>query len=364
MWPGCSSTPWNVRFASLAALLLAAALLVACARAPALQQQEAYVFGTRVEVMVYGEPEEKARRALAAVLQEFDRLHRAYHAWQPSELTALNDAIAGGETAAVSPELAAMLKDAQGIAAAGEGLFDPAIGRLVRLWGFQSDEFKSVLPPRQEIEALVRAAPRMADLIIEGGRVASRNPAVMLDLGGYAKGYALDRAVRILREQGVANALVNIGGNVMALGSKGPQPWRVGIQDPRGPAALASLPLHDGEAIGTSGDYQRYFELDGERYCHLIDPRAGYPVMHTRAVTVLVSGGQRAGTLSDAASKPLFVAGAADWRRLAGKLGIDQALRVDGDGSIEVTPALRQRLEPAPGVRLGASSLVGPVQSP
>ena len=168
--------------------------------------------------------------------------------------------------------------------------------------------------------------------------------AVQLDLGGYAKGYALDRAAAILRAKGVGNALINIGGNVMALGAKGSQPWRVGIQHPRATAPLATLELHDGEAIGTSGDYQRFFELEGRRYCHLLDPRNGHPAEGVQAVTVLITPREGAGALSDAASKPLFIAGAGQWRGLAQRLGVAHALRIDGRGVMHVTAAFRERL--------------------
>jgi thiamine biosynthesis lipoprotein len=327
-------------------LLVCLALLAGCTR-PALHQQESYVFGTRVEVLVHGEDREKAREAAAAVLREFDRLHRKLHAWQPSELTRLNEAIATGATAEVDGELAAILSDTKRIAMRSGDLFNAAIGRLIGLWGFQSDEFKPVLPPADEVARLVQARPAMSDLEIDGLRVGSGNREVRLDLGGYAKGYALDRAAAILRGSGIRNALINVGGNVMALGSKGGQPWRVGIQDPRGPAPVATLELRDGEAIGTSGDYQRYFELDGVRYCHILDPRTGRPAAGTRAVTVLVTARAGAGALSDAASKPLFVAGRAGWRQFARDLDIDHALRIDADGSIAVTRALWSRLEPA-----------------
>ena len=172
---------------------------------------------------------------------------------------------------------------------------------------------------------------------------------VQLDLGGYGKGYALDRAAAILKARGVNNALINIGGNVLALGSKGEAPWRVGIQHPREPRPLASLPLRDGEAIGTSGDYQRFFEMDGERYCHLLDPRSGRPARGTQAVTVLITPRPGAGTLSDAASKPAYLGGEA-WRDYARRFGIDHALRVDADGRIQVTRALHDRLQYGEGV--------------
>jgi thiamine biosynthesis lipoprotein len=343
----------SMSFLRLLLPLFPAMLIAACGKAPEVYQQESYVFGTRVEILIYGEPEAHARAAGNSVLREFDRLHHMLHAWQPSELTILNEAIAiGRQDVPVSPELAHILVDAQQIAAQGEDLFNPAIGKLISLWGFQSDEFKPVIPPQAEIEALVKAHPSMSDLTIRDNRISSRNRAVQIDLGGYAKGYALDQAAAILHQQGVGNALINIGGNVMALGSKGDKPWRVGIQHPRQPAALASLALRDGEAIGTSGDYQRYFEVDGKRYAHLLDPRNGAPAMQTQAVSILITPQANAGMLSDASSKPLFISGPDDWLRLAHKLGISHALRVDADGQIVATAALLKRLEAEPGIKI------------
>lgn len=324
--------------------LLGALLLGACGRAP-LQEQQAFVFGTRVEVLVAGGDTEQGRQAIAAVLREFDRLHRHFHAWQESELTALNSAIFSGRPQTVSDELAAFIREAQQLSARGDHLFDPGIGRLIALWGFQSDEFAARLPAADDLETWRKAAPSIADLQIEGNTVTSRNRQVALDFGGYLKGVALDRAARLLRDQGVQNALINIGGNVMALGSKGGQPWRIGIQHPRQPGPLATVKLADGEAIGTSGDYQRYFELDGQRFPHLLDPRSARPATHTQAVTVLIPASTQSGTLSDALSKPIFIAGPEHWRELARKLDTAQVLRVDADGSIQVTAALHQRLE-------------------
>ncbi|MCV2217009.1 FAD:protein FMN transferase [Thauera sp. Sel9] len=344
--PGISSC-W-LRCLGLIACIL---LLGACSRAEVFHH-EAFVFGTRVDVAVYGDDPAAADAAAQAVLREFDRLHRAYHAWEPSELTELNAAIARGEAATVSDELAAMLKDAQRIAATSDELFDPALGALVALWGFHTDTFVPVRPDPAKLQALIDARPRMADLVIDGKRVESRNPAVQLDFGGYAKGYALDRAAVILKQQGVDNALINIGGNVLALGKKGDQPWRIGIQHPRESAPLAAMPLYDGEAVGTSGDYQRYFMLDGQRYAHLLDPRTGQPAHGTQSLTVLVTPGVGArnldnegtGTLSDAASKPAYLAGEG-WREQTRRFGIEHALRIAGDGRVEVTRALRARLQ-------------------
>ena len=322
-------------------------------------RQQSYVFGTLVEVTLYGEPEDKARRVAAQVLRDFDAMHRAFHAWQPGDLERLNGILSQARhgtpaQAEVSPELAAMLKDVARLAELGEDLFNPAIGNLVRLWGFHSDTFEPRLPDTKAIENLVKAHPRLADLAISGTHVTSTNPAVRLDLGGYAKGYALDKAAAYLKSQGVKNALINIGGNILALGAKGRAPWRVGIQHPRKAGALATLELKDGEAIGTSGDYQRYFETEGKRFCHLIDPRTGWPADRTQAVTVIAQG-EHAGTLSDVASKPLFIAGPEAWPRLAGRLGIGEVLFVAADGAVSATRTMAGRLtweKPAPPVRV------------
>lgn len=328
------------RYLSLIPLLFA---LMACRPAP-IQQQESYVFGTRVEVLVVDEDPTRGREAIAAVLREFDRLHRQFHAWQPSELTALNKALASGKAHTVSPELADYLREAQAIAHLSNGLFDPGIGQLIQLWGFQSDEFIPRLPDAKTLAEWQQARPGMSHLNLKGLQVSSSSRQIAVDFGGYLKGVALDRAAQLLKAQGINHALINIGGNVMALGSKQGTPWKVGIQHPRQPGPIATLALQDGEAIGTSGDYQRFFELNGQRYCHLLDPRTAYPITHTAGVTVLIPKGEKSGMRSDALSKPIFIAGPGQWPAMAEKLGVRHVLRVGTDGKIELTEALASRL--------------------
>ena len=331
-------------------MLASAILLTACGKDP-LYQEQGYVFGTLVEISVYGADEARAKQSVATVMQEFQRLHNLLHAWKPSALSELNEALAQGKTKEVSNELAAMLKDAAQLSAQSDNLFNPAIGGMVQLWGFHADEFKPALPDPKSLAALVAAKPQMNDLSLtlalpqgEREQVRSRNRAVQLDLGGYAKGYALDRAAVLLNKHGIRNALINIGGNVLALGTHGDRSWRVGIQHPRQPRPIATLELHDGEAIGTSGDYQRYFEFGGMRYCHLIDPRSGRPVQGVQAVTVLTHGAH-AGVLSDATSKPLFISGVKSWRSAAQKMNLTEALLIDDSGTVHLTTAMEKRLE-------------------
>lgn len=318
-------------------------LLAGCAREPEVVRQQAYVFGTLVEVSVADTPETQAQTAIADVLARFDALHRQLHAWQPSELSRLNAALARGESMRVSAGLVALLKDAQTLAVQSDGLFNPAIGGLIALWGFHSDAPPARVPDSRAVAVWIKRQPRMANLVFDGDTVSSTNSAVQIDLGGYAKGAALDEAVAILRRHGIANALVNIGGNVIALGKHGTRPWRVGIQHPRKPGVLATVELHDGEAIGTSGDYQRYFGAGGRRYSHLIDPRTGFPARGMQSVTLLVAGAH-AGTRSDALSKPLFIDGSARLTEQAARLGVADWLAVDAAGTLHVSPAMRARL--------------------
>ena len=224
-------------FAWLAAALLLSMALTACGEKKPITN-ESFVFGTRVEVQVADDlPGAQIRAALAQVLAEFDHLHRSYHAWQPSELTQLNDALAAGKRHHVSKEMAELLLEAQGYARQSDALFDPGIGRLIALWGFHADSYAAQRPDPAAIRAWLASSPSILQIHVEsdadGSWVSGTNRQVSLDFGGSLKGKALDRAAEILRAAGVRNALINIGGNVMALGTRDGQAWRVAIQAPR-----------------------------------------------------------------------------------------------------------------------------------
>jgi len=335
-----SPRPWwlALLFVPLAALPWAQAIAVE-------YRASSYVFGTLARITVIDEDLGRARNSAQRVLREFDRMHRDLHAWQPGELVKLNRAIARGKTnIRTTPEIATLIREARRLGEKSGGLFNPAIGKLVGLWSFHRNKPGGRVPDAGEISRIVAARPRMSDLSVQDNSVTSVNRAVQLDFGGYAKGYALDRAAGLLHMNGISNALIDIGGNIMALGDHSGHVWRIGIESPRHQDMMAMIELHDGEAIGTSGDYRRYYEIDGKRYAHIIDPRTGYPVSGVESVTVLVPAQARAGALSDAASKPLFIEGRAGWRRAATRMGIAAAMLVDSDGRVHLTRAMRERL--------------------
>ncbi len=335
------------RLVKLCLLVLTLGLALAgCAKEP-IYQTKSYVFGTLVDITIVGENEDKARAAASDVMQRFQALHNQLHPWEMgSELAALNDAFAHeNQPVPISPSLAAIIGTAQQLATQSNGLFNPAIGGLIVTWGFQRDEFKPIKVDDITIKQWVAAKPALSDLVIQNGKIFTINNNVRLDMGGFAKGYALDMARRDLLQKGIKNALVNLGGNIIAIGQHGKKPWRVGIQHPRQAGAIAVLDLVDGWAIGTSGDYQRYFEQDGKRYCHIIDPRTGYPVQGVQAVTVLIPPAKNAGLLSDVTSKPIFISEKSQRLSVAKKMGVENVMLIDDKGQVFATPAMQKHIQ-------------------
>lgn len=328
----------------LGAVLALAVLAAARAdRGPEAHRATLYVFGTLVEVEIRGADAPEARAATAELERLFARLHVDWHAWRPGELESLNAAIAAGRSLAVDPRLAATLRAGRRLSCESGGLFDPAIGGLIELWGFHQDVPPEGPPPSPSaVEALRAAHPRMTDLVFDGDRVGASNPAVQLDLGGFAKGAALDLAAAALRARGIGDAVLNAGGDVNVIGDHGDRPWRVAIRDPFAWGAVGSVALRPGEVLYTSGNYERYFETEGERFAHILDPRTGRPVQEVVSSSVLDVEGMRA----DAAATALGVAGA-DWPSVAAAMGIEAALVIDRTGAIFATPAMAARLEPA-----------------
>lgn len=319
-------------------------LIQSCSNS-SLYQSKNYVFGTIVDISIYGEDQKKAKDATNDVLNEFTRLNNSLHAWKKSTLTELNENIRQGKPSThTNIELIHIIEDAKGLEKKSHHLFNPAIGELIDYWGFHQDEFISMHPNPSNIQKLVETRPSLDAIHISSSTISSNNRHVKIDLGGYAKGYALDQARKILDQHQIKNALINIGGNITAIGQHGKQPWRIGIQDPRATHAIAKLDLPDGWAIGTSGDYQRYFIDNGIRYCHIINPETGYPVQGVYSVTVLIEPAKNAGVLSDVLSKPLFIASPNDRQAIARSLDIKHYFIIE-DKHILMTKTMSDKIQ-------------------
>ncbi|HKJ77216.1 MAG TPA: FAD:protein FMN transferase [Gammaproteobacteria bacterium] len=334
-------------------VLLISLALAACSAQKGPYKAQLYVFGTLVEITLRDVTAAKGREAIARIREEFQRMHREWHAWEPGPLVDLNRAIAEGRDAEVPASIIPLIARSKTLYERSDGLFNPAIGGLLDLWGFQANEPPDgPLPPREEIEAWVAKDPGMDDLTLRDGVLHSDNPAVQLDFGAFAKGYAVDIAIEHLREMGVENAIVNAGGDLRAIGSKGGEPWRIGVRHPQGDGVLAAIEVSGDEAVFTSGNYERFREHEGVHYMHILDPRTGMPVKDVTSVTVIHDNGAEA----DAAATALVVAGEKDWNRIARKMGIRLVMLVVDDGTVYMNPAMRERVEfsgEAPPVEFG-----------
>jgi FAD:protein FMN transferase len=329
---------------SVRALLLTLCLaLTACAADPPAWEQAFPAMGTEIRVLIAGAETGDPTPHFEAVETLLRQIAVDYYPWADGELAALNAALAEGRSFLASGELAGLLAQAQNLSRLSGGAFDPGIGHLVELWGFHEPRpgVPAEPPPEAAIAEALAGCIGIARISVRGRQVSSTCRGPMIDLGGVAKGYAVDEVMRLLRARGVANALIDAGGDLRAMGRNGRRPWRVGIQDPREAGVLGSIALASGEAAFTSGDYARYFTHAGERYAHVIDPATGRPVRHTAAVTVL--GGR--GLAADAASTALMVAGPDRWRETAERLGTRAVMRVDADGRIDMTRLFANRLE-------------------
>jgi thiamine biosynthesis lipoprotein len=323
-------------------------VLAGCSReSPQQQHEEFLAMGTIVSIDIADAGEEQAQEAIAVVRNEIQFLGREWYPWENNgELVRLNKAIAAGQKAAVSPALAKLLARAQEFQRLSGGDFDPAVGRLVELWGFNRGERDPAQPwpDEAQLERWRTDHPTLADLTIDNQLVGSRRNDLLLDLGAIGKGQTVDIGMELLKQHGIANALINAGGNLRAIGHAGgkPQnrPWRVAIRHPRNEGPMAWLELLGDESLSTSGDYERFAMRGAERLNHILDPRTGRSATHTIAVTVVASDA----TLADAASTAIFVAGRTAWRAVARDLGIRQVLRMDADGSVEVSRELAARL--------------------
>jgi len=319
-------------------LLLGACLAGGCrphGQEAATVQRSRLLMGTVVEITAIGPERARLDRAVDAAFAEMGRIETLMSSHRPdSDVARLS---AAGETI-VAAETATVIALGRDVAIRSGGAFDMGLGRLKALWDIEGE--KPHLPSAAEIRtALAGTGPD--DLRLEGRTVAKADPRLAVDLGGIAKGYAVDRAAAVLAARGVRHAAVNAGGDMRLLGDHEGRRWRIGIQHPRhSEALLATLDLADC-AVVTSGDYERYFERDGVRYHHLFDPRSGRPARLCQAVTVVAP---RA-ALADALATAAFVLGPEAGLELLRDYPEVEGLIVAADGSGVTTDGLAGQVQ-------------------
>ncbi len=299
-------------------------------------------FGTLMDVSIVGVSKELSETAVEQLEKDFQQMHKLWHAWDPGPLGRVNKLLAEGQTFSAPTSVLPLIEAGQDLADKSEHLFNPAIGKLVSLWGFHSDNPHGHTPPADDdIKRLVELNPRMSDIKIDDYKLSSENPAVQLDFGAFGKGFGIDRAIEALREMGIENAIINAGGDLRAIGSRDGTPWRIAIKRPTGAGVLGVIKTRSDESIFTSGDYERNFSHQGKRYHHIIDPRTGYPAEGVSSVTVIHSDA----TTADAAATALFLSGPKDWHRIARQMAIRYVLLIDSEGTLHMNPAMQKRID-------------------
>lgn len=280
--------------------------------------------------------------ASAALWSRLRWLDANWNAWKPGVLSRVHSAWQAGLPAAVPADLAALLRTATQLESISDGCFNAGLGALVGAWGFHADRLGDGPAPAPDwLRRWAGAVPGLRALQWRGGGVFSPDPALRLDLGGIAKGWAVDEALTALQASGVRDALLDLGGNLAAMGRGSEGPWRVGIRDPFSPGLVALLRTQGREAVVTSGTYERWRRLaDGGIATHVLDPHAARPAQALVSVTVV----HPSATWADATATALLVAGPGRWRALAARLGLDQVLVIGPDGQAQAHARLAQRL--------------------
>ena len=291
-------------------------------------RRETAVFGTRAIITTSGVPKQQAAAAIAEVFAHFRQMHRRFHPWQAGELADINNAIRNGTLPiSISAQMATMITLAADHSRRGEYLFNPALGVLVSVWGFHKTGAKQKPPDDETIARFVAAMPSLKSMIIKNGSITAAGRKTKLDFGAIAKGAALDAARDILHKHGVQNALLNVGGNIMALGTNNGKQWRAGLSGGGG-EIFGAVMLQDGEALAISGGGERNFVYDGKRYHHIISPRTGYPATNAALAAVISADANNAGALSDSCATALMIATENQSRRILQNCNIKAALRI------------------------------------
>jgi thiamine biosynthesis lipoprotein len=326
-------------FARVNLHLCLAVVLVSCGSEVETHRYTRFAMGTMVEYIVTGVTSEMARAAVDSAHSEVERISDLLWEGNPgSDIARLNgsceaaDGPYGCREISISDETIRFLQRSATYHAETNGAFDVTVGAFLRLYDFVPDA--PVVPDSSAVDSALRALGDRS-VALSDRSTGRLGPGVRLSVGGVAKGYAVDRATKVLQTLGITGALVNAGGDLYCLGTNSGKPWRVGIRDPDRPGSVVDILELTNRAVATSGDYQLFVDVEGVRYHHLLDPSTGWPARKARSATVVASSTERA----DALATGLFVGGAATLELIEG-LPETEAFLIDPSLEVHATTGL------------------------
>ncbi|MDD9998829.1 MAG: FAD:protein FMN transferase [Rhodospirillaceae bacterium] len=339
--------PQLSRLSRMPAALAATLILGSCGGEPDTLELRGQTMGTSYSVRIVAPADASAvslvllRRRVAARLEDLENVFSTYR--PDSEVSRFN-AHPGQEWFGVSPEFLDVLEQAVTVSQLTDGAFDATIGRLVELWGFGAGDTLGRIPDREVLEQLLSdAGIEYLQFRDSPPTVRRTRPGVQLDFSAIAKGYAVDRVWELLSEAGLAAYLVDVGGEVRTRGRHADgRDWSIGVENPDGAGVAEAVPLRNA-AIATSGDYRNFFEYEGRRYSHVLDPRSGWPVSHELTAVSVIS---TTTVMADALATALLVLGPETGLELAEREQIAARLVVRSADGLTVlrTPAFEAAL--------------------
>ena len=291
--------------------------------------------GTRIYVELWTDDQAKADAAIAAVLSEMQHIDDSMSTYKDTSEVSLVNAQAAAHPVQITQELFGLLQTAVEYSRITEGAFDVTYASV----GFMYDFRKHEKPTEQQIRRKLPAV-NYRHLLLDPKQRTIRfsQPGVRIDFGGIAKGYSVDQSIKVLQQRGITHALVTAGGDSRIIGDRFGKPWVVGIRHPdRKDEVIARVPLEDA-AISTSGDYERYFDEDGVRYHHIIDPHTGHSASKVRSATVISTSATR----TDGLSKTAFVLGPEKAMEIYNRLDDVDAILVTREGKVLYSKNLEQ----------------------
>ncbi len=321
-----------------AVFLLVPLLFASCAEAP--QAQSEFVLGTLCSVNLFEGGSAGAYREIFARFREIEA--RMSVNKDGTQVDSINRN-AGIAPVRVDQDVLQVIAAALEFSGRSQGAFDPTVGPLVALWGIGSDSAR--LPEPAEISQALSLIDRMSvEIDAKVGTVFLKRKGMRIDLGAIAKGYAADEAGRIIRKRGIQRAIIDLGGNVLAVGTKkGGLPWKIGVQDPSGlrGSYIGILQIKDATMV-TSGVYERFFEADGQRYHHILSTADGYPVRNSLlSVTILAKESMTA----DALSTSVFALGYEKGSALVASFPGVEAIYVFEDMTVRTSPGIAESFQ-------------------
>ena len=268
-------------------------------------EHKVLIYGTILEFKFYDTDLDQANQAIDQIVNKLNDLTKKFHPWKNSLISQFNKT---HQIENCDQDFINIIQTAKYYENLTYSTFNPAIGKLIEIWGFHDDVIKGQVPNEEDINKILLTQPSLNQLLITDNSISSNNFFLKIDLGGMIKGLALDMAKQTYQDIGIKNVLTNFGGNIYAHGKPGKRLWEVAIQNPHNnKLLLAKLKMQPGSAIGTSGDYEKYFIHDHQKYSHLINPKNGQAFSIYSSATVLINPDENdVGIKSDIFSKPLY----------------------------------------------------------